>query len=91
MTMAQIPVNDPRCAFGGAALTVQGVTVNICSGVAPPAPAPASTIMTAADFQQVSHRLRAWQAEPITKGMTPAITGALAERLRKPVATRPGE
>lgn len=54
VAMVPIPVSDPRCAFGGAALTVQGVTVNICSGVAPPAPAPQSTIMTAADFQQVN-------------------------------------
>ena len=64
VTMAQIPVNDPRCAFGGAALTSQGVTVNICSGVAPPAPAPESMIMTATDFQQVN----TWGGFPASQG-----------------------
>ena len=64
VTMVQIPVNDPRCAFGGAALTVQGATVNVCSGVAPPAPAPESMIMAAADFQQVN----TWGGLPASQG-----------------------
>jgi hypothetical protein len=55
VTLAQIPVGDPRCPGGGAAISAGGVTANVC-GYAPPAPpvVPTSKVIAAADFEQIS-------------------------------------
>lgn len=61
VTVAQIPVGDPRCPGGGAAISAGGVTANVC-GYAPPAPPafPESKIITSADFEKIN----GWAASP---------------------------
>lgn len=55
VSVAQIPVGDPRCPGGGAAITAQGVTANVCGYAAPPEPTfPSSNLIGATEFAQIN-------------------------------------